>query len=314
MRANRVVVTSFLASAVLAGGNGVSVRFSNRELDPLWGAAWRFTLAGLVLFALMAVLRLRPPRGRALLGVSLFGALNFGASFALIYTALVRLHGGLGQVLFSLVPLATLLLAVAWRQERFTAAAVAGLVPALAGVAVLSWQAMGGPIAMADFLAMIGAAVCQAQAAVLVRVFPPVHPVTMNAVAMTIGGGLLFGGSALRGERWVLPHLPETWVALTYVILGGSVGVFLLYLFVLQRWSASRTSYSAILIPFVTVMLSVWLDDERVGIDLLIGGPLILAGVYIGALRSTSMYAVGSRRSPYEGIRASLARSHGRPR
>jgi hypothetical protein len=39
--------------------------------------------------------------------------LNFGAAFALAYHALVRLHAGLGQTLLALVPLATLLLAVA---------------------------------------------------------------------------------------------------------------------------------------------------------------------------------------------------------
>jgi len=61
----------------------------------------------------MAVLRLPLPRGRALTGALLYGTLNFGAAFALAYYALVRLHAGLGQTLLALVPLATLLLAVA---------------------------------------------------------------------------------------------------------------------------------------------------------------------------------------------------------
>jgi hypothetical protein len=33
----RSALACFLASALLAGGNGVSIRFSNRELAPLWG-------------------------------------------------------------------------------------------------------------------------------------------------------------------------------------------------------------------------------------------------------------------------------------
>jgi drug/metabolite transporter (DMT)-like permease len=53
------------------------------------------------------------PGGRALTGALLYGELNFGAAFALAYYALVRLHAGLGQTLLALVPLATLLLAVA---------------------------------------------------------------------------------------------------------------------------------------------------------------------------------------------------------
>ena len=56
------VVAAFLAGSVFAGGNAVGIRFSNRELEPLWGAALRFLLAALAFAALMAWLRLRPPR------------------------------------------------------------------------------------------------------------------------------------------------------------------------------------------------------------------------------------------------------------
>jgi hypothetical protein len=36
---------AFITMSVLAGGNAVAIRFSNRELDPLWGAGLRFLLA-----------------------------------------------------------------------------------------------------------------------------------------------------------------------------------------------------------------------------------------------------------------------------
>jgi drug/metabolite transporter (DMT)-like permease len=284
-RADRLALAAFVASSILAGGNGVSIRFSNRELDPMWGAALRFSLAATVLLVTMAALRLTLPRGRALAGAALFGGLNFGAAFALSYVALVRLHGGFAQLVVSVVPLLTVFLAAAWRQERLTLAAVASTVPALLGLAVLSWQTVSGPIPVAYLLAMVGAALCVALAAVVVRAFPPVHPVTMNAVGMTVGAGLLLAGSALRGDRWVLPQSAETRWAVAYLILGGSIGVFLLYLVVLQRWPASRASYTAVLIPIVTVILSVWLDDEPIGVGLVVGGPLILLGVYLGALR-----------------------------
>src|SRR3954454_9185509 len=179
MRISRpsTALTAFVASSILGGGNAVGVRFSNRELDPTWGAALRFSLAALVLIAVMAVLRLRLPRGRALAGAALFGALHFGVAFALVYFALVRLHGGVGQTLVSVVPLATLLLAAAWGQERLKLAAVASTVPAMAGVALLSWQALDGPIPLVYLLALLGGAVCISQAAIVVRAFPPVHPV-----------------------------------------------------------------------------------------------------------------------------------------
>ena len=40
-----LVLGAFVVEAILAGGNGVGVKFSNQELDPLWGAGLRFALA-----------------------------------------------------------------------------------------------------------------------------------------------------------------------------------------------------------------------------------------------------------------------------
>jgi drug/metabolite transporter (DMT)-like permease len=77
----------------------------------LWGAGLRFGLAAALLVVVMALLRLELPRRRALTGCLLYGALNFGAAFALIDYGLVRVHAGLGQTLLAVVPLATLLLA-----------------------------------------------------------------------------------------------------------------------------------------------------------------------------------------------------------
>jgi drug/metabolite transporter (DMT)-like permease len=281
----RVALAAFLTGSVLAGGNAVAIRFSNRELDPLWGAGLRFGLAAALLVAIMAVLRLALPRGRGMTGALLYGALTFGAAFALAYYALVRVHAGLAQTLLALVPLATLLLAVLQRQERLRAGAVVGSLLALAGIAVISQASLGEDVPLLSLLAAVGSAFCFGQAAVVVRRFPQVHPVTMNAVAMTTGAALLLTGSLVVGESIALPQRGATWAAVGYLVAVGSVVVFVLYLVVLRYWTASRAAYEFVLIPFVTVLLSAWLDDEPVGAGLVLGGLLLLTGVYVGALR-----------------------------
>jgi drug/metabolite transporter (DMT)-like permease len=140
---DRLALAAFVANSLLAGGNAVAIRFSNRELEPLWGAALRFMLAAALLVAAMAALGLELPRGRAMTGALLFGAFNFGGAFGLFYYALVELHAGFGQILLALVPLATLLLAVVERQEHFRVAAVVGALVALAGIAVMSRAPLG---------------------------------------------------------------------------------------------------------------------------------------------------------------------------
>ena len=49
---------------MLDGGNAVCIRFSNRELAPLWGASLRFALAAALLLAAMVMLKLAFGTGR----------------------------------------------------------------------------------------------------------------------------------------------------------------------------------------------------------------------------------------------------------
>lgn len=279
------VAAAFVASAVLAGGNAVAIRFSNRELEPLWGAGLRFLVAAAVLWTLLTAMRLPLPRGRALTMSTLWGLLQFAGAFGFGYYALVRIQAGLGQTLLALVPLVTLLLAVAQRQERWRLDALAGSLLGLAGVAVISWGTVGTTIPLLSWLAVFASIACFAQANVVVRLAPPVHPVAMNAIGATVGCVVLLGLSFLAREAHPLPERAQTWAALAYVAVIGSVVVFLLIVFVLQRWDASRAAYNMVLIPIVTVALSAWLDDERVRPGFAIGGALVLLGVYVGALR-----------------------------
>jgi drug/metabolite transporter (DMT)-like permease len=283
----RMTLAAFLGTAFLSGGMGVGVRFSNRELDPLWGAGLRFAVAASFLLVIMAALRLPGPRGRALMGVVLYGLLQFGGSFALAYYALVELQAGFGGILLAVVPLLTLLLAVALGQERLRWAAVAGTVVALVGIGVMSTEPLSESLPLGSLVAALGGALCFASSAIVVRGFPRVHPVTMNGLGMTVGAATLIAGALVRGEALTFPDRGETWLALGYLV-GFGIVVFMLNLFVLARWSASRFAYVFVLIPLVTVVLSAWLDDEPLGSDLVLGGLLVLSGVYIGALRAPS--------------------------
>lgn len=283
----------------------MGVRFSNRELEPFWGATLRFAVAAVVLVGIMLVRRLELPRGRALVGAILYGLFNFGGAFALSYYGLVRVHAGLGQTILALVPLLTLLLAVAHRQEAMRMAALVGTVLALAGIGVMSGVTTAVGLPLVSILAIVGSAACFAEAAVLVRMFPQADPITRNAVGMATGTLFLLAITLVAGDVIELPERAATWAALGYMVLVGSVLVFVLYLVLLRYWVASRASYVFVVIPVVTFVLSAWLDQEPIGWNVVIGALLVLAGVYVGALRRThedAEDADGSAAEPREGV------------
>ena len=287
--ANRVAFMAFVSYSVLAGGNAVGVRISNQELDPFWGATLRFSLAAVLMLATMFLLGHRLPTGRALLGASLYGLLAFGGAFALAFYALVELEAGFGQILLAVVPLLTLLLAVVQRLEQLRTSAVVGAVLAVVGVVTMSGLTLHGSIPLPSVLAAVGSAICFAQASITIKRFPESHPIVVNAVGMTVGAIFLAGLTLLTGSHVALPHQADTWWALAYMVIIGSAVVFTLYVVVLEHWDASRANFGFVIVPIVTVLISAQLLDEQVTIGLAVGGTLVLAGVYLGALRTSTV-------------------------
>lgn len=288
VNADRTALATFVAYSVLAGGNAVGVRFSNRELDPFWGATLRFGLAALLMVALMLLLGHRIPKGRALVGAALYGLLAFGGAFAFAFYALVELQAGFGQILLSIVPLLTILLAVAQRVEKLRLTASVGAVLAVVGVVIMTGMSLEGPIPIPSVLAGIGSAVCFAQASITIKRFPESHPIVVNAVGMTVGAIFLGFVTVVSGSDVVLPKQADTWWAMIYMVVVGSGIVFSLYVALLERWDASRANYGFVLVPIVTVLVSAWLLKESITSGLVLGGTLILLGVYLGALRQTA--------------------------
>jgi drug/metabolite transporter (DMT)-like permease len=112
--------------------------------------------------------------------------------------------------------------------------------------------------------------------------------VTMNSVGMGFGALVLIVLALLFGETIAVPRDSDTWLAVGYLVIVGSGIVFVLYVLVLRYWSASRVAYGFAITPVVTVLVSAWLLDEPVGIALVAGGALVLAGVYVGVVRAVA--------------------------
>jgi drug/metabolite transporter (DMT)-like permease len=298
MTPRSATAAAFLAIILVGGGNGVAVRFSDHELPPFWGATLRFGIAAFVLLALVIFRRVPLPRGSALTGAILYGVFGFGAAFALIYWGLERAPAGLGQVILALVPLLTFLFAVSQGLERFRSQSLAGALLALGGILVVFSDRLTAAVPLASMLAIVLAAACMAESNVIVKKFPRSHPLATNAIAMSAGTAMLLGLSLVAGESRALPVQAQTWAAVAYVSLAGSVGVFSLFLYVIARWSASSSSYVMLLMPLVTVALAAGLAGETVSPAFLVGGLLVLAGVYVGAFAPSLSRLVSPRVAP----------------
>lgn len=280
---NSLPLLAFLTIVVLLGVNFVAVRFSNIELPPFWGAALRFIIASFILFIVVLFRRLPLPKGKGLLGATLFGILVFGATYGFVYWALLHVSSGMAAVTFATIPLMTILLAVSVKLERLTWRSLLGALLVIVGIGLVFREQLQADVPVLSLVFLLLGALSAALSGIVVKRFPKSHPISTNAVAMAVGATLLLVVSRIIGEPWHLPTLPGTWAALGWLIMSASVA-FILMVWLLSKWSASAVSYGTVLQPLVTVAVASLLAGEQITLMFAIGGAFALIGVYIGAL------------------------------
>ena len=113
---------------------------------------------------------------------------------------------------------------------------------------------------------------------------------------MFVGALIVLALSFAVGESHELPHTSTAWIVVAYLCVVGSIGLFGLFLVMLRRWTASASSYALVVMPLVAVALGAALRGETITPIFLVGGVLVGAGVYVGALSGAS-----SRGSPDTG-------------
>jgi drug/metabolite transporter (DMT)-like permease len=281
---DRPALGAFGGAVFIGGSNFVAIRFSNRELDPIWGAGLRFALAAVIFGLLCAALRLSLPRGRALVLVGVYGLLSFGAAYGCMSWAMQEVPAGIAAVILAMGPLLTLILAVAHGMEGLSVRALLGAVVAICGSALIFVQPGSIEFGWVSFALLAVAALCASEAVVVSKLAGRHHPVAMNFVGMTAGAAVLLVVAGAAGESLALPRDGETQLAVAYLV-AATVVLFLLVLVVVQRWTASATSYIFVLMPVVAVAAGALIADEAITLTTVVGGAVVCAGVYVGAAR-----------------------------
>ena len=280
---SRATLLAFGLVVLFGGANGVAVKLTVAELAPFWGAALRFLAAGTLMLLVVAATRRPLPRGRSLIGAATYGVVGFTASYGFAYTGLRDVPAGTAMVLIALTPLLTFGLAIVHGQERFHPQGLLGALIALAGIGLIFVDQLSANVPLFSLLLLLAGTLAIAESAIVVKAIPRSDPFATNAVAMLTGAALLFLLSVAAGEPLALPQQADTWAAVGYLVVFGSVVMFALFIFVLQRWTASAVSYVTLLMPLVTVSLAAVLTNERFTLSFALGGAVILAGVYVGA-------------------------------
>jgi drug/metabolite transporter (DMT)-like permease len=281
-------LAAFGALVVLIGANLVAIRIGNQELEPLWHAGFRFLLAAVLFGAIVVATRPSLPDRRAAVGAAAYGLFSIVGFFGFLYAGLVDASVGLATTTLALGPLLTLVLAAAVGLERARPAAIGGGLVAFAGIALMYGNAVTSNVPLTSLVLLVLAAISFAAGAIVVKRTGRMDPVVQNLIASLVGGTVLTALSVAGGERQVLPEEQDTLIAFAYLVVPGTVITFGLLLYLLKRWPASRVSYQFVLAPIVAIGLAAILLAEPIRPVVIVGTALVIAGVWLGALRRTT--------------------------
>jgi drug/metabolite transporter (DMT)-like permease len=259
-------------------------------IPPFTGAAARFLVASVVLLAVAPLFGVRLRQLARRRSERRFWAFNTLFSFVIPYTTVYWsqqwLPSGLGAVLFATFPLFVALLAH-WvlPEERLGPGGVAGMVVGFGGVAVLFSEDLthfGGTIGVvAAGVALLGAAGSAVAEVVIKGRGKGLHPVSLTAVPMGLTALVMAGLAGLLERDAPITVTATNTGAILYLALFGSAVSFGLYFWLLSHIPATRLALMAYLIPLIATAVGVTFLDETVTGRLLLGGALILGGVWL---------------------------------
>ena len=259
------------------------------DFAPRSVAVWRFLLgsAALLTIAFARYGRRALPRARDLPLLAACALLGVALNMVVFLEGLERTTGVNAGLLMPMIPVYTLVFAVAVGQERFDGRRALGLALALTGTLVLLFQK--GPDLSSDYLLgnllivvnTLSYSIFLVASKPLLRRYPPMVVIAW-VFALSLWTIPLFWRGAEGGEPLVPPDASAgAWLSLGYVLLFATLVSYLLNTFALSVVSASTTATYILLQPIIAGIGGVLILGERLLPGTWIAAACILAGVWL---------------------------------
>lgn len=269
--------------SIIWGGSFFFIKVAVSQVTPLTLVLFRVGLAAAALLIFGFLTGRRLPASLPLWGALLImGALNNLIPFSLIVWSQQHIQSSLASILNATTPIFSVVLAhFLTREERLTINRGAGVLLGWIGVALLiGVESMEGfDLQIMGYVAMLGAALSYACAAIFGRRFSGVPPISVTTGMLCCSSLMMIPLVLIFEQPFAIDPSQTTWGAILGLSLVSTALAYIIYFKVLASAGATNILLVTFLIPISAILLGVFILGERLGWNALGGMLLIFTGL-----------------------------------
>jgi drug/metabolite transporter (DMT)-like permease len=274
------LVCFFWGTTWLASKEGV------RHMPALQLAGIRQFIGGACYVIFFLVKGYRLPKGKEWMPILVLSFLNFLLSNGLSTWSVKYISAGLAAIMAAIFPLWLVVIGLFGSKSKISRQAMIGFLIGFSGVCIIFYEHLQDFLnrdfqfgiilsLIATWTWAFGTLYTKKQAANF-------NPYFSLGLQMVISGAFLSVLTNLTHQAVPLTAIPwQSWAAMGYLVIFGSVISFIAYLYALQNLSAEQTSLYAYINPIVAVLLGWMILSEKLTVFIAIGGAVTLLGVYL---------------------------------
>ena len=286
MTQQTLAYAAWLLVCLIWGTTYLAIRVAIDTIPPLLMTSVRWLSAGLLLMVMQRIRGESLPGRSAWRSLALLGILLVWFGNGAVVLAEQVVPSGLTAVLVAVTPF--------WmigierfmpRAEVLTRRQVIGFILGFAGVVFLVWPELrggSGPAFLAGVAGTQLAALGWSAGSNYARFREKDRSVLgASALQMVFGGLFLLAVALMRGERATQTISAESWAAVTYLVLVGSIVGFSAYAYALKHLPLSLVSVYAYINPIIAVALGTLILHEPISPRLLIASVVVLCSIAV---------------------------------
>jgi drug/metabolite transporter (DMT)-like permease len=276
---------SLILAAVFWGANYAATKYAAEFMPPLLVVAFRFIVGGVLVSCLLLILkpadRIAP---RELLPVAGLGCLYVAIGQGTFTLGIHLTSAANTGLIFATSPVWGLLLGSMLGLERPTRRGILGVSLSILGVGVVFYEGLSADsVGLAgDLLVLVSAMTFGAYTVFSIPMLRRHSPLAVATYSLLFGGMVVFLFSVpfLPGLDWRNVGV-GAWAAVIFSGVFATAFAFAAWQVGIGRIGANRVLVYQYLITLTGVASGIVFFDESLGIEKLVGGAVILAGVYL---------------------------------